>query len=122
MTRLAIDRIQRTWLFARSLTEIPRKVGIEMVATVSDGLERFVEQQIANGKYGTREEVLAAGLRLLQEREQELETIRAVVRVGLDELACGEGIVLEDKEARRVFFDDIKQRGREALRAETQRA
>ncbi len=102
--------------------EIPRKVGIEMVATVSDGLERFVEQQIANGKYGTREEVLAAGLRLLQAREQELEAIRAVVRVGLDELARGDGIVLEDEEARRAFFEDIKQRGREALRTETQQA
>ena len=93
-----------------------------MVAVVHDDLERFVEQQIVGGKYGTREEVLVAGLRLLQEREQELEAIRAVVRVGLDELARGEGIVLEDEEARRGFFEDIKRRGREALRAETQPA
>ena len=93
-----------------------------MVATVNDGLERFVEQQIADGKYRTREEVLSAGLRLLQERERELETIRAVVRVGLDELARGDGIVLQDEEARRSFFEDIKQHGRESLKAELERA
>lgn len=93
-----------------------------MVATVNDGLEQFVEQQIAKGKYCTREEVLVAGLRLLQEREQELETIRAVVRVGLNELARGDGIVLQDEEARRSFFEDIKQRGREALKTELSQA
>jgi len=109
-------------IFGGRPIELSRKAGFEMVAAVHDDLERFVEQQIANGKYGTREEVLAAGLRLLQEREQELESLRAVVRVGLDELARGEGILLEDEEARRAFFEDIKQRGREALRAEAPRA
>ncbi len=40
-------------------------------------LARFVQQELANGKYQSEEEMLCEGLRLLREREQRVEALRA---------------------------------------------
>ena len=50
---------------------------------LGEHLERFVQDQLATGKYSTESEVVQAGLRLLEEREWEqkraLEDIRETI-------------------------------------------
>jgi antitoxin ParD1/3/4 len=44
---------------------------------LSDHFEQFIEAQVAKGRYGSASEVIRNALRLMEEREQELEWIRA---------------------------------------------
>jgi len=50
--------------------------------TLGDHFEQFITQQIAAGRYGTTSEVVRAALRLLEEREVKLVTLRAALKEG----------------------------------------
>lgn len=78
-------------------------------------LQQFVEQELASGRYQTREDVICDALRLLRERK--LHELRREIDAGLQQLDRGEGIELEDERSLQAFFDDIKARGRERLEA-----
>lgn len=82
-------------------------------------LESFVGRAVNSGKYRTRDEVIQAALRLLEERERHRDALVADLRVGLDELDRGEGIDLNEQENVKGFFDGIKSRGRERLQNKT---
>jgi antitoxin ParD1/3/4 len=82
----------------------------------------FVTRELASGKYGSEAEVVAAALRLLEERERKLDGLRADIQLGVDQLERGEGIVLADDAALGAFFDEIKVRSRERLEGKNQGA
>ncbi|TYR30295.1 type II toxin-antitoxin system ParD family antitoxin [Mesorhizobium microcysteis] len=42
----------------------------------------FVEKQVGDGRYATASEVVRAGLRLLEERELQIEKLRAAIIAG----------------------------------------
>jgi len=86
-----------------------------MSQVVPQEFDDFVAREVASGKYRSHEEVVSAGLRLLQERERKLAALRADIQVGFDQLDRGEGITIESEEALRAFFEDIKARGLERL-------
>lgn len=50
--------------------------------TLGEPLSAFIAQQIASGRYGNASEVVRAGLRLLEERENKLELLRAALEEG----------------------------------------
>ncbi len=52
--------------------------------TLGEHFEAFVEQQVAAGRHGNASEVIRAGLRLLEEREAKLGTLRRAVVEGLE--------------------------------------
>jgi antitoxin ParD1/3/4 len=66
------------------------------VAIKSPELERFVQEKIAGGIYRSPEEVIAAGLLMLQHDPdadippQELEELRREIQVGIVELDKGD--------------------------------
>ncbi len=78
--------------------------------TIPPDLQQFVDHQLASGHYGSAEELICAGLKLLHQ-------LRGEIQAGLDELDRGEGIEIEDEQSLRAFFEDIKSRGRERLGA-----
>ena len=50
--------------------------------TLGDHFVDFVDQQVARGHYGSASEVVRAGLRLLEEQEAQLATLRAALVEG----------------------------------------
>lgn len=50
--------------------------------SLSDHFDRFIEQQIASGRYGSASDVIRTSLRLLEEREAKLEVLRAALIKG----------------------------------------
>ena len=48
----------------------------------SDHFTNFIDDQVAQGRYGSASDVVRAGLRLLEEREAKLERLRAALIAG----------------------------------------
>jgi antitoxin ParD1/3/4 len=57
-------------------------------------LEKFIQTQIDSGKYASTDEVIIAGLKLLEERERmyqcRFEELQKEILIGLEEAECGE--------------------------------
>lgn len=46
--------------------------------------ENFVKSKISQGRYNNASEVIRAGLRLLEENENKLESLRSAIQEGID--------------------------------------
>jgi antitoxin ParD1/3/4 len=59
-------------------------------------LEKLIDEKVQSGLYSSASEVIREALRLLHERdqirEQEVETVRAKIKRGIEQLDRGEGI------------------------------
>jgi len=62
----------------------------EMSMPDTPSLEEFVAQQLKSGKYQSYEELVQTGLRLLQEREQELDHIADALRSAMQDYLHGD--------------------------------
>jgi antitoxin ParD1/3/4 len=51
---------------------------------LGDHFQDFIETQIAQGRFGSASEVVRAGLRLLEERETQLQRLRQAIKDGID--------------------------------------
>ena len=84
---------------------------------LTEHYDRFVDEQIAGGRYQNASEVLRAGLRLLEQQAREddekLAVLRELASVAFDSLDRGEGIAAEDDRELAHFIRDI---GRRAAR------
>ncbi|MGD0517500.1 MAG: type II toxin-antitoxin system ParD family antitoxin [Thermoguttaceae bacterium] len=81
-----------------------------MVFFIPPDLDAFVHQAVATGAYATEEDVIVAALRLMRERERNLEELRAELLPSLEELKRGEGKPLD--------IESIIARGHERLAAQ----
>jgi putative addiction module CopG family antidote len=81
-----------------------------MSKTYTPGLEAdgIVERQLAKGGYGSTDEVVRAGLRLLEEHEAELEQLRRLIDEGDAAYASGDYASYSNANE---FLADIKQLG-----------
>lgn len=79
------------------------------MATVPPEFSQFVEQQVAAGRYQSADQVIAAGLHLLQEREKQLQALREELRPALEELDAGGGIVVP-RDKLGDYFSQLMQR------------
>lgn len=56
-----------------------------MQILLESSLQGFVEQAVRSGRFGSAEEVVREGLRLVQERERKLAELRAKVEAAIAE-------------------------------------
>ena len=52
--------------------------------TLGEHFDGFIAQQIKSGRYGSASEVVRAGLRMLENSENKLETLRRLLKDGED--------------------------------------
>ena len=64
-----------------------------MPNALPEELQQFVDHEIASGRYHSADDLVVAGLRLLQHDRQEAAE---AIKEGLAEMERGEGIPLED--------------------------
>jgi antitoxin ParD1/3/4 len=73
--------------------------------------EQFIQTTIASGRFADASEVVREGLRLLEEREQDLqariEWLRAAAQEGFDAIERGEYITLSSNEEIDAFMQEI---------------
>lgn len=84
-----------------------------MNVSLTPELERLVNAKVESGLYQTASEVVREALRLLKERDQAREQLRADVQAGFDQLTRGEGRTY-DKASGRQLGERIKARQRAA--------
>ena len=86
--------------------------GTPITVTLPPELEAFIEERVAAGRFATAGEAVREGLRLLEEREQERESVLAELRqeieIGVEQAKAGQ---LRDGDA---FFEQIRQKIRSA--------
>jgi putative addiction module CopG family antidote len=87
-----------------------------ITANIAPEFEEFVCKAVAAGKYGSPEEVVSDGLRLLRERER--EALRKEIDVGIQQIESGDVVEVDDEDSHTALLEDIKSRGRRRFAAE----
>jgi antitoxin ParD1/3/4 len=87
-----------------------------MKVSLTPDMERLVSDKVKAGLYPTPDEVLREGLRLLQQRDEDLASLRSDVRAGFEAIERGE---YDEYDARstKTLAAGIKTRGRARLAA-----
>ncbi len=84
-----------------------------MHVSLTPELESRVKAKVESGLYNNASEVIREALRFMDTHEDwihevKLARLREQLKVGTDQLDCGEGIAIESKAALDSLFDDIK--------------
>jgi antitoxin ParD1/3/4 len=74
---------------------------------ISDRLLELIEQKIASGQYRSADDVIESAMRLLDERDKAIESLRRDVQRGLDQLARGDYEEYTD-ETLGQLFDELE--------------
>ena len=82
-----------------------------MNVSLTPELERLVNDKVESGMYQTASEVVREALRLLKDRDQTRDQLRADVQAGFEQLARRDGKIY-DKASGRQLAEQIKARGR----------
>jgi antitoxin ParD1/3/4 len=90
-----------------------------MTVEIPPDLQQFVHQAIDAGGYKSEAEVVGQALRLLQQRQRQIEELRREIQPALDRLDRGEGIEL-DEDGLDAFFEEVKARSRAEAERESQ--
>jgi antitoxin ParD1/3/4 len=72
-----------------------------MDVTLTPELERLIHDKVASGLYTSEDEVIREALRLLKDRDElrilAVEDLQREVQKGLDQLDCGESVLLDSE-------------------------
>ena len=88
-----------------------------MNVSLTPELERLVNEKVESGLYQTASEVVREALRLLKERDQAREQLRADVQAGFDQLARGRVVPTTRPQADNSPSGSSRAVGRRALRS-----
>ncbi|MEH2209789.1 type II toxin-antitoxin system ParD family antitoxin [Nostoc sp.] len=61
-----------------------------MYIQIKPELEKFIQAQLASGRFTNADDVINEAFKLLQEREQRLEELRQKIAVGTEQIAKGQ--------------------------------
>jgi putative addiction module CopG family antidote len=77
-----------------------------MPSSLPADLAQFVQNELALGHYGSVDEVVCDGLRLLQSQRANFDALRTDIQAGIEQLDRGEGIAVKHSDLR-TFLDEI---------------
>jgi len=89
-----------------------------MKVSLRPDMERLVNDKVKAGLYPTPNEVLREGLRLLQQRDESLASLRSEIQAGFEAIQRGE-YEDYDEQSTKTLAADIKARGRARLATKT---
>ena len=81
--------------------------------SLTDHHKKIIDQQVASGRYASTSDVIREGLRLVEEREIKRQEALAKLDALLEESETLGGRHIADD----AFYEGIKKRGRQRLRA-----
>jgi antitoxin ParD1/3/4 len=87
-----------------------------MTVSLTREQEALIKEHLSTGRYTSEHEVIGEALALLKQREKALESLRADINKGLEDLEQGRYSTYNDATLGE-FFEDVKKRGRERLAA-----
>ena len=79
-----------------------------MIEAFPPDVRQFVRQEIADGRYQSQEELVAAVVRLLRDSDLRLRQLREELKTRLGQLDQGDCVELDDDEALGAFFDGVE--------------
>ncbi|MEH2012984.1 type II toxin-antitoxin system ParD family antitoxin [Nostoc sp.] len=89
-----------------------------MNISLTTELEQFIQSQVTSGKYTSSEEVILAGIRLLEERERiykgRFEELQREIEIGVKQLDSGER--LDGRE----IIEQLRQKNQAMKKAQAQ--
>ena len=85
-----------------------------MNISLTPELEQFVADKVTAGMYQTSSEVIRAGLRLLKERDERLQSLREDIHAGFEAVDHGEFTDYDDTDVHKLA-DRVRTRGRKRL-------
>lgn len=91
-----------------------------MVAALTPDLEAFIQSEVSTGHFASREDLIAAAIRGMRDRQCQLELLRQ--ELALDDPGEGESVILETPEDFRAYAEDVITRGKERLANELARS
>jgi antitoxin ParD1/3/4 len=84
----------------------------QLTIMLTPELEAFIQERVASGRFATAGEAVREGLHLLEEREQERDTVltelRQDIEIGVEQAKAGQ---VSDG---RAFFEQLRQKIRSA--------
>jgi antitoxin ParD1/3/4 len=87
-----------------------------MNVSLTPELEQFIQTQIESGKYSSAEEVVTAGIKLLEERERiykgRFEELKKEIEIGIE--AAERGEVVDGETVFRELREKLQQRRQKA--------
>ncbi len=81
-----------------------------MNVSIGERWEKFVDSAVKSGRYGSASEVVREGLRLVEERETKLATLREALNEAIEE-----GGAHSDKEVEAMIDAEVEALAREGL-------
>jgi antitoxin ParD1/3/4 len=88
-----------------------------MTITLTDDLERLVNEKVKSGAYKSADEVVAASLRLLKAQEEGMEALRREIMRGVEDIQEGRFSTYTNEDEIGAFSDRIIKQGQERLKA-----
>jgi Arc/MetJ-type ribon-helix-helix transcriptional regulator len=88
---------------------------LAMLDSYPPDLQEFVQQKIASGVFRSADEFAMEAAALYRDMDRRREELKAKIARATEELERGEGIVHEDEQQLRAFFEGIKAEGRRRL-------
>jgi antitoxin ParD1/3/4 len=82
--------------------------------SITPELQQLVEQGLASGNYGSRDELLLEAMRLLARRDQQREELRRQIQIGRDQIDRGE-YTEYDEVGLRERFEQLKGRAQQRI-------